>query len=325
MRVLIVKRVGAAYGYVTDGFVNALRTVGCAVQRWDGAIETWEQFNPDLYIGCAAHPQEPPKGHRAALALHVNPLGPVTIPDIMESAKNVAWVCKVKPTVVYGYGFDDDYIYWSHWQEKHGINWVGMSTACDATIFKDLKASKTLDVVYLGGYWPYKAQSIEPFLFPILNNPRIKSKVMGWGQWPERYEVQPCPETEGNAFLNSGVIGPCISEPHTHQWGIDVPERVFKVAAIGLLPIIDSVPTLKRKLLGVPMASTGEEMVELAVHYLDNPSERIALANALQKNVLSQHTYHHRMANLLINIAKADNRYSSFLTVADKLNGYSHQ
>ena len=325
MRVLIVKRVAAAYGYVTDGFINALRTVGCVVQRWDGAADTWWQFNPDLYIGCAAHPQEPPKGHRAAIALHVNPLGPITIPDIMETPKNVSWVAKINPTVVYGYGFDDDVIYWAHWQEKHGFKWTAQSTACDATIFKDLNAVKTNDVVYLGGYWPYKAKNIEPYLFPVLDHPRIKSKVMGWGHWPEKYNVEPCPEADGNSFLNTGVIAPCISEPHTHQWGIDVPERVFKAAAVGLLPIIDSVPTLKRKLPGIPMACEGPDMLELVLHYLANPVEQQALAKQLQVHVLQNHTYHHRMAKLLTDIAVVDNRYTKFLQVAVKLNGYCHQ
>lgn len=324
MRVLVLRRVGAAYGYITDGFINALRTVGCAVQRWDGSIDTWNQFNPDLYIGCAAHPQDPPKGHRAAVAVHVNPLGPVTIHDVMETAKNVAWVKKINPTVVYGYGFEDDEIYWSHWREKHGFRWTAIPTACDITIFNDLKSKKDLDVAYLGGYWPYKAKNIDPFLFPILNDKGIRSVVMGWGPWPDVYKVQSCPESAGNEFLNRAVIGPCISEPHTHQWGIDVPERVFKVSAIGLLPIIDCVPTLKRKMPGIPMASTGPEMVELVKYYLANKEDRIRLASELQQHVLANHTYHHRMAKLLTEIANVDNKFSHFLKVAENLNGYSH-
>ena len=52
MKILMVRRVSGAFGYITDGMVNALRSKGHEVKRFDGEMRTWEEFDPDIYIDC---------------------------------------------------------------------------------------------------------------------------------------------------------------------------------------------------------------------------------------------------------------------------------
>lgn len=303
MKVLICNRPGGAFGYITDGFYNALRDKGHTVRRWDGIESSWRSFDPDVYIGCSGHKQPiPPNRRNCKVAIHVNPYGPVNIPGINENTDNIRWTLNQKPDAVFGYGGEHDRLLWSYWTTKHNIPWVPMPCAGDKVIFKQSSESRQYDVVYLGGRWAYKAKTIDAYLLPALtelSKRNFKSSVRGWGDWPDGVCGGPLPEDQANEFLNSGRVAPCISEAHTHSHGIDVPERVFKTALCGALPVHDAVPSLTSLLPSVVVAQTPQNFVDLCVHYAGNENERLAKLLEIQREVLSNHTYHHRMSALL--------------------------
>lgn len=302
MRILMVRRVGGAFGYITDGMVNALRAKGHEVIRYDNNPESWNKFDPDLYIGCSGHKETIPLSRRAKVAIHVNPFGPVTIPGgINENNDTIEWVKKQKPDIVFGYGFDEDAMLWSYWNQRLGIRWVPMPTAADATIFKDLGNPRNLDIIYLGGRWSYKAKTIDAYLIPVLNSYRGRWKLHGWGEWPTGISSGELPLEQANEFYNSGRIAPCISEIHTHTHNIDIPERVFKACLSGCLPIHDCVPILARIIPNLPVAKDPNDFFALHTHYL-TPSASKELsekAAMLRDFVAKNHTYHHRLSRLL--------------------------
>ena len=303
MKVLIVRRVGGAFGYITDGMVNALRSKGHEVQRYDNNIESWKNFDPDLYIGCSGHKENiPTQDRRAKVAIHVNPFGPIQIPGgINESNDNIDWVKKQKPDVVFGYGFDEDAFLWSYWHQRTGIRWIPMPTAADVVVFNDLKKPRPNDIIYLGGRWSYKAKTIDAYLLPVLNSYRGRWKLYGWGEWPISASGGELPNDQANDFYNSGRVAPCISEIHTHTHNIDIPERVFKACATGCLAIHDSVPIISRVIPGLPVAKDPNDFLALHAHYLTPSSEKELsdLAKRCQDHVLKNHTYHVRMSRLL--------------------------
>lgn len=300
MRVSIVRRVGGAYGYITDGFISALRSKGHTVQRWDGQEASWRAFDPDVHIAASGHREPIPASRRAKVAIHVNPYGPVDLGTINESKDAISWTIAQKPDCVYGYGWTDDTILWKYWQEKHSIPWVPMATAGDKVIFNQSpdESNKSLDLVYVGGRWAYKGISIDAYLLPILQG---SYKVHGWGEWPGSYCSGNIADDKVASFLNSGKIGPCISEPHTQKYGIDVPERMFKVALCGTLVLHDPVPGLQKFMPSVVMADSPAKFKELYNYYTrpENAAERIRVAAKQKEEVLGSHTYHHRMSTLL--------------------------
>lgn len=305
MKVLICNRPGGAFGYITDGFYNALYDRGHTVRRWDGIESTWRAFGPDLYIGCSGHKQPiPPNRQNCKVAIHVNPYGPIEISGINENEDNIRWTLNQRPDVVFGYGDEDDRLIWSYWTTKHGIKWVPMPCAGDKTIFKDIRpaSDRTIGIVYLGGRWPYKAKTIDAFLLPTLAEARnrgINYSVRGWGDWPSGVCDGPLPEDQANEFLNSGRVVPCISELHTHNYGVDVPERVFKAALCGALPVHDTVPSLKKLLPSSVVSQTAKNFVDLCIHYSENENERLENMRNIRNEVLKNHTYHNRMHTLL--------------------------
>jgi hypothetical protein len=309
-KILLTNRPGGAWGYITDSFANALRDKGHEVRRYDGQLDSWISFDPDLYIGCSGHKQEIPKSHTAKIAIHVNPFGPIDISGINEKQSTIDWVEAQKPDVVFGYGFASDKIYWDYWTSKLGIRWVPLPTAADKVLFKDLQLPRDLDVVYLGGRWPYKSLTIDSFLLPVLTDKAIKSELYGWGDWPPGASKGILPEDKVTAFLNRGLVGPCLSEVHTQKHGIDLPERVWKLILCGVLAIHDPVPAAKPNLdsAHVIMSSDPTEFKEMVLHYCSpsNKNERQQIADMQKSAVLSKHTYHHRISDLFASIGWAE-------------------
>jgi len=303
MRILTTHRVGGAFGFITESWINAMQDKGHVVARWDGTLNSWNDFAPDLYCGCSGHKQSIPTNRTAKIAIHVNPYGPVNVNGINEPQQAIDWVKSMKPDVVFGYGFDEDKIYWQYWQEKLGIKWCPMPTAGDKTIFKITNdiTTRPNDVIYIGGKWSYKGTNIDAYLLPAIKyvvQNGFKAEVYGWGDWKPGESRGLITDEKVPVLFNEAKIGPCISEPHTQAHGFDLPERFFKVALCGLLPIHDPVPTLRRLFPDLPMAKNPVEYSELCNHYLCKPEERFVLSKKISDQVLNNHTYHHRLSRL---------------------------
>lgn len=308
MKVLVVKPSGGAFHYIAKGFINAFNDVGCEARFWDGDAKSFNDFDPDLYIGCSGHRQVIPAGYRGAKAIHVNPYGtklsPVHGVDINESQDAINWTLKQKPDAVFGYGHQDDAkTFWSKWTSDHGIPFVGVATAGDAVLYYPDKKDVEYKVAYLGGRWPYKGHNIDKWLVPALDKIPGVSAVHGWGGWQGKpYYKGPLENEEsGRQFLSSSLVGPCICEPHTTVYGIDIPERFFKVALCGSLPILDKVVGFDRYCKNYVMANNPEEYYSLILNYSSNPDyvdDGKKLAYKIRLGVLAKHTYHHRMMEL---------------------------
>ena len=304
MKILIGQRVGGAFGYITDGWLNAARDQGHSIERWNGERKDWLSFNPDIYLGCSGHKQKIPQDRsNCKVAIHVNPLGPVLIDGISESRANIEWVIKQKPDLVFGYGTIKDKIYWEGWTKSYGINWCPMPCAGDKIIFRQITdlSDRKYDMVYLGGRWPYKARTIDSYLLKTVEYLKEHSKtykVHGWGDWPKDTCSGALSEDKACEFLNSGKIAPCIAELHTHQYGIDIPERAFKAALCGCLVIHDAVPFIREMIPSAVVAQNPDNFKELCLHYINNVEERETLIKKQQEEVLNNQTYHNRLENL---------------------------
>ena len=300
-KVLVFERKGGASGYITDGWLNAFRDSGIVAERWNGKEDSWFRFGPDLYLGCSGHRQPVPDKKRRGckVAIHVNPRGSKSIPGIDESKEAIAWVEDVVPDAVYGYGHEKDRPFWNGW-DRAGMPWVPMGTAGDLTKFDPSNGSHgAYQIVYLGGRWSYKATNIDKYLLPLLQSKRLTYRVHGWGDWPKGLCSGELPEASAPVFLASGLAGPCISEPHTTTFGIDLPERVFKVALSGTIVIHDCVSGFAELLPNIKMARTPAEFTQMAVDVSRMcPADLDKLKKEQLGDVLHSHTYHHRLIGL---------------------------
>lgn len=307
MRVLVCRTPTNAFNYITQGWINCLQDRGHIAQRWNGDRKIWDQFDPDLYLGSSAFQQPlPSKPRKAKIALHVNSWGPISIDtgdeskeQINEASHRIQWVLRQEPDIVFGYGYERDREIWSYWEQKGNIPWTPMPTAGDKTIYRtDPNQERYYEIIYLGGRWPYKSKTLDDYLLPVLYSP-LSHKVHGWGTWPANRSSGVLAEKEVPRFLRSGRIGPCVSEKHTQEFGIDIPERVFKVALSGTLAIHDPVPQFKTAFPELVMASDPQDYVDKCIYFARDDQQRKALAELQRQFVLNHHTYHHRLHDLL--------------------------
>jgi len=303
MNVLLTHRPGGAYGHISEAWLNAFKATGHKVARWDGELSSWLAFRPAVYLGCSGHRQPIPHGQQRGgcrLAIHVNPHGPVNT-GVNEPLVGLQWVAAQRPQVVFGYGFAHQAELWSGWTADYGIPWCPLPTAGDATAFYPRDSARDLDLCYIGGYWPYKAQVLDSYLLPLRADGLI---IYGWGNWPpDEYgpgsSGQPA-DGDVPLLLARTKVGPCISEPHTHRFGIDLPERVFKVALSGALAVHDPAYHLGMVLASVPVGHTPADYIELCQQWLAaSDDDRAARAAQQRQEVLAGHTYFHRLARLL--------------------------
>jgi len=301
--------------FITKGFLNAFNDIGVEAKYWDGDQKSWFDFDPDLYCGASGHRQNIPLNRgKCKVAVHVNPFGvqlkPLFGVDINEPRHAIDWTAKQKPDAVFGYGLQQDAkTYWKNWSDI--APFVGCPTAGDVTEYYPQKEDCDYKVAFLGGRWGYKGHNINKWLLPSIYKLGNKIAIKGWGGWQEVKQYHGVlPESDsGRVFLSSALVGPCVCEPHTSDYGIDIPERFFKVALCGALPIMDNVVGFDRYCDNYVMASNPNDYYTKILNYSSNPDyieEGKRLAAKIREEVLKKHTYHHRMRDLCLAVGFDD-------------------
>lgn len=308
IKVLCANPPGGAFYHITEAWANAFRALGHKFKKWNGELYAWKEFKPDLYLGCSGHPQTIPQKFRknTAIGIHCNPysskrLNIIHGNDINEPNKAITYTIKSRPDFVFGYGLQRHEKYWAHYNKKHGIPWYGVPTAGDAThYFHDPKDEMKCDIGYVGGRWPYKAHNLNKYLVPVLK--KHNYKLFGWGGWDGfKYKTLPNGTNKDRHLFSSAKICPAVCEPHTTIYGIDWPERIFKVPLCRGFTISDKIINFDDYLDPsiFPMARDPDEYMELIDHYLENDGDRIDLASRQNRYILSKHTYFDRVKTLM--------------------------
>ena len=329
LTIFIANSKSGAFYEISKGWANAFRRGGHTTVHWEGDPPTWNKHNPDIYIGCSGWRQQIPRPSKAQIAIHANPYCDEKIqtggPIINENPNAITWVVAQKPKFVFGYGHQDDmYQWWYKWKRDHGINLVGMPNAADVTIYRPASPTPNLacDVGWVGGYWDYKAINMDKYIVPVAR--KFKTIWLGWSGpkdlWRGRAE-----QDQVVGLFNSAKICPCVVEPHTTKYGIDIPERLFKVAACGALTISDPVHGIDRYFSPdiLPTASDPDTYMQLCERYIKmDETQRKAQANKLKSEVLRNHTYFNRVQTLLKSFgyySEAD-KYDGLITLLDNVN-----
>jgi hypothetical protein len=304
MRVLLTHRPGGAYGYISEGWLNALNTTGHTAQRWDGKLESWAEFKPDLYVGCSGHWQQIPLDRKNTLyTVHVNAYGDYNT-GVNETPQTFNMVMAAKPDAVFGYGFDHHAYLWAGWSAK-GVKWIPMPNAADVTIYHKSFDDRSIKVSYVGGYWPYKGTEIDRYLLPLR---RHGLQIWGWGSWPGGSLGTDLTDDQVADILGKSVIVPCISEPHTKKWGMDVPERAFKAVSSGALAIHDHVPDLPKVFESMVVSEGPEHMEALVTSFLNDRAAAQKVIDAQFDELIAKHTYYHRMARMLRDLGVSESQ-----------------
>jgi len=175
------------------------------------------------------------------------------------------------------------------------------------------------DVSFVGSLLPDKKEFVKKHVFPLMKKYDVKvygsdwtcsDKLLGYVQKVGQYfninllknvRSIKLPIDDERKVYSSSTISLNIHENHQRLNGKDFNERTFKIIASGGFEICDNVKVL-RKYFNEKELIIGEntkDWFEKIEYYLKYPEKRIPIIKAGKKKILSNHTYHNRVEQII--------------------------
>lgn len=324
MRILCTEFSCAPY-FIFRGWQNVLEAAGHQWTWWKkdkSAFDIFSEVNPDVFIGTTYNLDRATikcitNRPNLKVVLKGNNWGPsdrdidktiypIGIADQKE--KDIVLELKQKtgkPDLVCNYYHKNRMEYTMGDWDTNGITTIDMQPAADLySLFPLAKPVESLksDIAFVGGYWGYKSRNMDKYLLPLCT-PVGKYNVKLFGN-----QLSPYPQYIGYAsesltksLYSSSTICPNINEPHATDYGFELNHRVFQLAASRAFCIHDPVSSLSDVFTNNEMVvgSTPEHFEDLVKLYLRSPDSRLDSIDNCFNTVISNHTYHHRVSNLL--------------------------
>lgn len=309
------ERVGWTNAFASCNFIEV---ANCNVKK-DAMLRIFDAFEPDIFIGQLYNLDRPTikaikKRPHLKVALRAGEWGNFQIDsrfNVLKSTEqdiqNLELLKKTtgQPVFVFTH-YEQESVDQTHsfFKEKLGVPAYGILLSADVNSYVGGKYNPTLDsdIGFVGGYWPYKAQIIDQYLLPLCwPVGKYNIKIFGNQGWlgVNQYCGHIQEELVKDLFVSSKIC-PNLSEPHAHEYGIEVNERSFKILAAGGFCIGDNVASHRRIFKnGMVFAENPSDFKEKIEYYLNNTEERQAISSVGQKLVLGQHTNYHRAAQFL--------------------------
>lgn len=324
LNILIANDGYHAHYYERLAWLNAFNSIpninahmyNCKTEK---AFDVFTQFNPDIFIGqlynldsatikCIA---ETP---HLKVALRAGDWGDLQTDSRFNILKTTEQEIKTleelkkktgQPEFVFIHYLQEDlnkthnYFY-----DKLGINAKSVMLCADVHSYTNATYDERLkcDIGFVGGYWPYKGVIIDQFLTPLCQQIG-KYNIKIFGNQPWNHVNQYCGLIESQHVKNlfkSAIICPNLSEPHAHEYGIEINERSFKILCAGGFCIGDNIVSHKKIFQnGIVFAESPSDFKNKIDHYLTHEDERTNIIKQGQKIVFEGHTNFHRASSLL--------------------------
>jgi len=331
MKVMISSDNKFAHYYIRQGFARVFECMGWDTVLWDinkkSAFDAFDEFEPDIFIGQTYNVndaiikciKERPYMYTFFKAsdwgVASENMDLEKYPVLVANEKEIAMMNKMKdetgiPTSLFihysEYRLSDTH---GHWKEN-GFVVNSLLNAADVLTFTRGKHRKEFacDIGFVGGRWGYKAQTIDKWLLPMMHpNIDLNIKLFGNQGWGVPQYCGFIEDDDVKNFFASCTICPNISEPHSQDFGYDIIERPFKLLANKCFVISDSVEDLQRLIpKGIVYAKEPEEFMRSIKYFLENPEKRNEYIEAGYKDVVNNHTYFHRWAEMFTNVGQEE-------------------
>lgn len=345
MRILISSDGIHAHYYQRMAWANAFSSMGFHVHVWDinktNPFDMFDLFQPDIFLGQSYNLNDAlikciEERPHLKVGLRAGDWGDQT-KEIDTSRFNIL-TATIKELQLLGdlkkrTGKPDFvHIHYPEWAVKKthnfykniGIKAVSLMMCADVLEYSGAKFDPSLecDLGFVGGYWPYKGQVIDKYLMPLLHPVgKYRAKIFGNQPWPANQYCGLINDEQVKDLFVSAKICPNLSEPHAQEYGIDVNERIFKILYSGGFCISDSVEGYKTTFGdSVVYAESPEDFREKIDFYLNNPADRLGIAERGHKHVKENHTGFHRAATILKALGMEDLSLEVLKAYGDSLN-----
>ncbi len=335
MKILISNDGATAHYYIRQGIAEALTYAGHEVIIWElnkkPAFEMFDIFEPDLFIT---------QSYNVNRAIYKNIIKRPQMKVIMKGSDNSAFSRSLNekgyPVLVSTEEEQDtilrlkeetgkpNFLFCHYDQTEIDIthkDWIMKGIKCRSlcnasNIFRYTKGVKqekfSGDCVFVGGYWPYKALTLDSYILPICSNNKIKFKIFGNQQWNVNRYCGFLPSDQERHVLKSAKICLNVHEKHSQDFGYDVIERPYKLMTNKCFMISDDVRCLKNKFTNLGydpeliFADSPDRFKELIDYWLDETPERLEEKEFIIKQnfeeCISKHTYFDRMSDIFFSL-----------------------
>ena len=312
-----------AWYYARKSFAKAFVGCGHEVLLWDihskPAIDIFDQFQPDIYIGqtytldrgiCKAIVERPSlrvilKGSdysHYSDSIDISKY-PILIANDKE-IKNVEELNKLHPIDFIFSHYHPNRIQTTHnyWQDKLGIPVKAISLATDITEHTngEFKEELKSDIAFVSGYWDYKAITLNKWFIPLCSDLNLNIKVFGNRNWPIPQYCGSIPDSLVRHLHKSAKVCVNIGEPHYKLDGNgDLNERTFKLLSNKCPIVQDYSQTIAEDFFPngeVELAKTPEEFKE-KIYAVISGDLKIDTQKGYD-TVMNNHTYFSRVSGL---------------------------
>lgn len=176
------------------------------------------------------------------------------------------------------------------------------------------------DVSFVGTYLPEKRHFLNDNVIPLGKRYNLKlygqdwtfgDRMLGWVQRGGQYFNIPLLssirkprlklEDEAKIYASS-TVSINVHEDYQKRMGTDCNERTFKIPFSGGFEITDDVACIRtyfKENEEIVIAKNKDDWFDKIEFFIRNPEKRIPIIEAGRKRVLAEHTYHHRVSQML--------------------------
>ncbi len=318
MKIMISNDTGLAHFFIRMGLLRVFTAIGHEAVMWDitkkSVFDAFNEFEPDLFIGqtyninsalikCLGkrpHVKVIMKG--SDWGEYSDTIDRGKFPVLIAGEEEIGNVKALREVN----GLDYIYVHYlqrhvdmthSHWKDI--VPAWSMLSAADIFEFTGgiHKSEFECDLGFVGGKWGYKAQTLDKWMVPLFRE-NLNIKIFGNQSWGVPQYCGFLPDGEVKHFLASARICPNIREPHSQEFGYDIIERPYKLAANKCFVISDYVEGSTEVFKHMVHADSPEKFKESIYYYLEKPDERKEIVEACYNDVIEEHTYFHRVAEI---------------------------
>ena len=206
-------------------------------------------------------------------------------------------------------------------EQATGYSHITIPLAADKLTLKGQYLQKyNADISFIGTYLPEKRPFFKRIIFPLQSKYRLRLYGQDWTLWDRVLGiVQKCGQyynfpilkdirklrmnlgDEANIYASS-IISINVHEEYQRRFGGDCNERTFKIPLCNGFEITDDVRCIRKYFQEgdeIIIAKDDRDFLEKLEYYLRNPEQRKKIVQRGSDRVLSEHTYHNRIAELL--------------------------
>ncbi len=314
---------------VRSGWGHVFRYMGHEFLFWEPsrgkpAFDIFAEFEPDIFLSCtysidraiskciASRPGMKVALFASAWGPYIDDINLKEFPIVVVNDEEKRTIERLKketgrPDFVFIH-VSDRYLEgtmggWS----SIGVRPVGVLNAADLFLYRPTRPKPELacDAAMVGGFWPYKATNLIPWVFPLCHpSSGLSVKIFGNSPWPIPNYLGQLSQEDERALYSTASVCINISEPHSTSFkmGWDTIERPYKLLACKSFVVSDYVPEMANEIFGnreIVYATTPAEFKELIQYYVSNPELRTQFTERGYNKVIADHTYFDRVAKML--------------------------